>query len=139
LTAPAAWTDEEGVSIPPVQRDPVRDSLPRDAVSSGDLTALYAAQTPDGRLRVCGKLVGPVARELTYGMRFKALSGGGVQAFQARTGKTERGWGTAQSAGKNFCAEAPLASLGNPWAVFVSVESLGIENSVIDQTGGRCC
>ncbi len=61
------------------------------------------------------------------------------QAFAAFAVDSKLATVILMGAGKNFCAEAPLASLGNPWAVFVSVESLGIENSVIDQTGGRCC
>jgi N-acetyl-1-D-myo-inositol-2-amino-2-deoxy-alpha-D-glucopyranoside deacetylase len=135
LLNPSSWQDDNGLAIPPTQSDPSHDSFIRDAVSASDLTALFAAYGSNGHIWLCGELLVPAGEDITYLIHLKALTKDGVTAFQARTGKARTGWEQAQSSGRYFCAQVSMSSLGDPWAIFTSVESLGLENMVFDQTG----
>jgi N-acetyl-1-D-myo-inositol-2-amino-2-deoxy-alpha-D-glucopyranoside deacetylase len=130
---PSTWSDASGQVIPPVQLDPAHDTFTRDAVPGADLTAVHAARSGD-MLWACGEVRDYVESGLVYLVRLKALTAGGLVQYQARTGETQAGWQAASASRKYFCIQVPLADLGNPWAVYLGVESQGLERTVIDRS-----
>ncbi len=75
---PTTWRIADGQPLPPIERDPVKDSLTRESVPAADLTALYAAAMPDGSLEVCSQVDGLASRELSYYVRALASGANGI-------------------------------------------------------------
>jgi len=131
---PSTWQDLLGRPIPPVQLDPTGDIFSHQTVPEIDLKAVYTARSPDGILWMCAQLDGKAAREMSYSLRLKSLTESNILSYEART-RPKRGQVAVTRSGEYFCAQIPLADLGNPWAVTLAatVES---PNSIIpfDQT-----
>jgi N-acetyl-1-D-myo-inositol-2-amino-2-deoxy-alpha-D-glucopyranoside deacetylase len=125
LSNPSAWVDPSGQPVEPVQLDPAGDFATRSFVPAGDLIAVYAAKDTHGNLQVCAQLRENTIPEITYVLRLKALTDNGIISFQARTGHPPTGWYPVHRSGVYACAAASLASLGNPWAVFVGATTVG--------------
>jgi LmbE family N-acetylglucosaminyl deacetylase len=130
---PSTWRDSSGHVIPPAQLDPVRDFITRDAIPGADLTAVHVARNGDS-LWVCGEVREEASGGLAYLIRIKSLAEGGVTFQQARSGETQPGWQVASTYHKYFCYQVQLAAMGNPWAVYLGVESQGLEKTVLDQS-----
>jgi len=133
---PSTWTDANGHSIAPAEGDPVGDFFVRSAIPGADLVAAYLARDTSDNLWVCSQARDDVSTGLTYRLRLKALDGGGVLSYAARTGQVQSGWKKAISSGVYTCAQVSLAELGNPWAVFVGTDVEG-GGRLMDQTGWR--
>lgn len=123
---PSTWTDSSGRSIPMIQTDPVADFITRDAIPAGDLVGFYAARDAQDNLLICSQTRENAIAGLTYSIRLKALSGEAITAFHAETRQTTKPAGqVARRNGLFICASFPLTDLGDPWAVFVGVNSAG--------------
>jgi N-acetyl-1-D-myo-inositol-2-amino-2-deoxy-alpha-D-glucopyranoside deacetylase len=122
---PSTWVDPSGQVVQPVQLDPVGDFATRSFVPAGDLTAVYAAKDAEGNLQVCAQLRENTIPEITYFLRLKALTDNGIISFQARTGRTSKGWYPAHGSGVYACVTVPLTALGKPWAIFVGATTVG--------------
>ena len=133
---PSTWTDANGHSIAPAEGDPVGDFFVRSAIPGADLVAAYLARDTSDNLWVCSQARDEVSTGLTYRLRLKALDGGGVLSYAARTGQVQSGWKKAISSGVYTCAQVSLAELGNPWALFVGTDVEG-GGRLMDQTGWR--
>lgn len=130
---PSTWSDAAGLAILPIQLDPSRDFITRDAFPGADLTAIYAARSGD-TLWACGETRANVDKELVYTIRMKALSANGVIHYRSRNGKVQPGWQMVTALQKYFCTQVALADLGDPWEVYLNAESQGMENAVLDQS-----
>jgi len=121
---PSTWTDSLGESIPPVQLDPTGDVVSHKVVPETDLKAIHAARTPAGELWLCAELHDNAVGEIPYAIRLKALTGTGINSFEAHT-HPKPGQAVVRRSGVYFCATTTLSELGNPWAVFLdgTVES----------------
>ena len=122
---PATWVDSSGQQVEPVQRDPAGDYTTRSFVPAGDLTAVYASRDMQGNLQVCAQMRESTIPEITYILRLKALTDNGIISYRARTGSTQTGWHPIHRSGVYACTTTSLASLGNPWAVFVGATTEG--------------
>jgi N-acetyl-1-D-myo-inositol-2-amino-2-deoxy-alpha-D-glucopyranoside deacetylase len=131
---PSTWTDANGHSIAPVERDPVGDFFMRKAIPGGDLVAAYLARDLSNNLWVCSQAHEEDSAGLTYRLRLKALDAYGILSYAARTGAEQTGWDKATRSGVYSCTQISLADLGNPWAVFVGTEVDG-GGRLMDQTG----
>jgi hypothetical protein len=131
---PSTWTDANGQSIQPVERDPVGDFIVRKAVPAADLVAAYLARDASNILWICAQAREEDSTGLTYRLRLKALDANGLLSYAARTGAGQSGWKKAIRSGVNSCAQVSLDELGNPWAVFVGTDVEG-GGRVVDQTG----
>lgn len=131
---PSTWTDANGQSILPVERDPVGDFITRNAIPGGDLVATYLARDKANNLWLCSQVRDEISTGLTYRLRLKALVANGVLTYEARTGATQPGWKKATHSGYYTCAQVSLAELGNPWAVFLGTDVEG-GGRLMDQTG----
>jgi LmbE family N-acetylglucosaminyl deacetylase len=130
---PYTWRDASDQIISPIQLDPAHDTITRDAVPGADLTAIYAARSGE-TLWACGEVRDYVERGLVYMVRLKALTEGGLVQYQAQSGEAQAGWQTASAFRKYFCTQVKLTDLGNPWAIYIGVESQGLEKTVVDQS-----
>jgi LmbE family N-acetylglucosaminyl deacetylase len=131
---PSSWTDADGQSIPPVERDPVGDFFMRRGLPDADLVATYLARDSSNTLWVCSQARDEASTGLTYRLRLKALDANVIVSFSARTGEEQTGWKTATHSGVYTCAQVSLADLGNPWAVFLGTNVEG-GGWLMDQTG----
>ncbi len=131
---PSTWTNANGHSIAPVERDPVGDFFMRKAIPGGDLVAAYLARDVSNNLWVCTQAHEEDATGLTYRLRLKALDANGILSFAARTGAEQSGWKKATRSGVYSCIQISLVELGNPWAIFVGTEVDG-GGRLMDQTG----
>ena len=122
---PSSWTDKNGNSIPPVERDPVGDFIVRSAVPGSDLVAAFLARSVSSTLWMCSQARDEISVGLTHRLRLKALDGKGVITYEARTGEVQTGWKRASQSGVYTCSEVSLAELGNPWAVYLGTEVEG--------------
>jgi LmbE family N-acetylglucosaminyl deacetylase len=122
---PSTWVGPSGEAVQPVQLDPAGDFATRSFLPAGDLTAVYAAKDLQGNLQFCAQARDNTIPEITYFLRLKALTENGVISIQARTGRTPIGWYPVRSSGDYACATLPLATLGNPWAVFLGASTVG--------------
>jgi LmbE family N-acetylglucosaminyl deacetylase len=130
---PGTWQDEDGHAVEPVQGDPVKDFVVRDAIAAADLVALYAGERPDGSLAICAKVRGRVQRTLVYVLRVTAIGPDGVIHYAAQRGHPRAGWHRATAVGHYVCDEVPPSELGHPWMVFVGAEVRGPEVGILDQ------
>jgi hypothetical protein len=117
-----------------VERDPVGDFFTRSAVPGADLVATFLARDMSSNLWMCSQARDEISIGLTHRLRLKALDGNGVLTYEARTGATQPGWKKATHSGVYTCAQASLAELGNPWAVFMGTDVEG-GGRLMDQTG----
>ncbi len=122
---PSTWVSSSGQSLEPVQLDPAGDYATRSFVPAGDLTAVYTSRDTQGNLQVCAQMRENTIPEITYFLRLKALTDNGIVSYRARTGNTQTGWHQVHGSGVYACATVSLASLGNPWAVFVGATTEG--------------
>ncbi len=129
---PSTWLDSSGESIEPVQLDPTGDFITRTALPSSDLVAVYAARNRKNDLLLCLQAREDTAPELVYSLRLKALDASGIVSYLARTGPSRPGQEPALRSGPYVCVSSALASLGNPWAVYVSANVVG-GGRIIDQ------
>jgi N-acetyl-1-D-myo-inositol-2-amino-2-deoxy-alpha-D-glucopyranoside deacetylase len=130
---PDTWQDAKGNPIGAIQKDPVLDFFTHTAVASADLTAAYAARTPQNTLIVCGQVRASTDLLLTYRLSLLAVNPQGIvhRSFKNHgASHADR----VSLAGPSFCAEVALSELGNPWLVFVGAEvnEMGVGN--LDQT-----
>jgi LmbE family N-acetylglucosaminyl deacetylase len=119
LLKPSTWKDVQGQPIAPVQLDPTGDILSHKAIPETDLVAVYAARTLGGDFWMCGQLRDDAAAEVSYSLQLKALTGTGIQSYEAHT-RPRKGQVKATRLGNYFCVQTTLADLGNPWAVYLS-------------------
>jgi LmbE family N-acetylglucosaminyl deacetylase len=131
---PSTWTDADGNTIPPVERDPVGDFIVRRGIPEADLVAAYLARDQAGTLWMCSQAREDTLPELTYRLRVKALDAKGILSYSVRTGAEQSGWKKAGQSGAYTCAQVSLAELGNPWAVYLGTDVEG-GGRLIDQTG----
>jgi len=131
---PSTWIDENGKTIPPVERDPVGDFFVRSVVPGSDLVAAFLARDTSNTLWMCSQARDEISVGLTHRLRLKALDGKGIITYEARTGEIQTGWKRASRSGVYTCAEVSLAELGNPWAVYLGTDVEG-GGRLIDQTG----
>jgi len=131
---PSTWNEANGQPIAPVERDPVGDFFTRSAVPGADLVATFLARDMSSNLWMCSQARDEISIGLTHRLRLKALDGNGVLTYEARTGATQPGWKKATHSGVYTCAQASLAELGNPWAVFMGTDVEG-GGRLMDQTG----
>jgi LmbE family N-acetylglucosaminyl deacetylase len=130
---PSTWLDAAGQPIAPVQLDPVNDIFTHHSVPASDLVAVYAARDAPGNLLVCSQAREETAAEIAYAIRLKALTANGVVAYSAETGGPQAGWHLAKRSGPYACLSVSLADLGDPWAVYVSAASEGLDRITLDQ------
>ncbi len=135
---PSTWRDAAGSYISPIERSPSRDD-PADAIPGSDLTALFAGRFSGDALVACLQARGSTQRSLEYFLRASAVSDFGVLQYAARYGGPARGSGTPVPAGPYVCDKISLASLGNPWEIFIGGEvrgpQVGVQFGVLDQLG----
>ena len=131
---PSTWTDANGQSIPPVERDPVGDFFVRSGIPAADLVAAYLARGTSNNLWMCTQAREEDSTGLTYRLRLKILDSNGVLSSEARTGRERDGWKKATHSGVYTCAQVSLAEFGQPWAVFIGSDVEG-GGRVMDQTG----
>ncbi len=131
---PSTWSDANGKTIQPVERDPVGDFFTRMAVPGGDLVAVYLARNEANTLWMCTQAHEEDATGLTYRLRLKALDENAILSYAARTGAEQSGWKKATRSGVYSCAQVSLAELGNPWAVYIGTDVEG-GGRLMDQTG----
>jgi hypothetical protein len=129
---PNTWQDANGNPINFIQQDPVRDFFTHTAVAAADLTATYAARTPQDSLIVCGQVRSQTESLLTYRLSLLAVGSLGVvhRDFNSHSSSTEN---RVSLVGPNFCAEVALLDLGEPWLVFVGAEVDEIGVGILDQ------
>jgi N-acetyl-1-D-myo-inositol-2-amino-2-deoxy-alpha-D-glucopyranoside deacetylase len=131
---PSTWLDAAGQPIAPVQLDPVNDIFTHHTLPASDLVAVYAARDAQGNLLVCSQTQEETAAEIAYAIRLKALTANGILAYSAETGGSQAGWHLAKRSGPYACLSVPLADLGNPWAVYVSAATEGLDRLTLDQS-----
>jgi N-acetyl-1-D-myo-inositol-2-amino-2-deoxy-alpha-D-glucopyranoside deacetylase len=131
---PSTWFDGSSQLVAPVQRDPIADYATRSILPAGDLTAVFSVQDIKGNLMVCAETSEPTIPQIIYLLRLKALTENDIRSIQARSGQNQPGWFRVNQSGVYACLTVSLASLGNPWAIFVgaSTESGG---RIEDETG----
>jgi LmbE family N-acetylglucosaminyl deacetylase len=131
---PSTWLDAAGQNVAPVQLDPVNDIFTHNVVPATDLVAVYAADDKKGNLLACSQVHEETSLEIIYAIRLKALTDAGVLSYSAETGKPQSGWHLAQRMGMYACISVSLADLGNPWAIYLSANSEGLDRISLDQS-----
>jgi N-acetyl-1-D-myo-inositol-2-amino-2-deoxy-alpha-D-glucopyranoside deacetylase len=129
---PDTWQDAHGHSIDVIQKDPVLDVFTRTAVAAADLTAVYAARTPQNSLIVCGQVRSKTDPLLIYRLHLLSVSPQGI-VHHKFVNRGPSNVTRIKLNGPYFCAEVPLSDLGDPWLVFVgaNVEEIGV--GILDQ------
>lgn len=124
---PDTWQDAQGRPIDAIQKDPVLDFFTRTALATGDLTAAYAARTPQNGLVVCGQVRSKTESLLIYRLYLLAVSPQGIVHLSFEN-HGQSNVNRVILAGPYFCAEVSLSDIGNPWLVFVGadVEESGV-------------
>ena len=130
---PDTWQDAHGNPVDVIQRDPVRDFFTRTAIASADLSAVYAVRTPQNSVIVCGQARSQTSAQLIYRLYLLAVSQQGIVHLSFENRGTAK-LTPVRLAGPNFCAEAPLADLGDPWLLFVGADVEDIGVGILDQT-----
>lgn len=118
---PSTWQDAGGETVAPIILDPVGDGTIHESIPATDLTAVYAAQTPTGDLWICAELHENAVEDISYSLRFKALTETGIRSYIAHT-NPKSGQATATRSGIYVCAQSNLTDLGDPWAIFLGAE-----------------
>lgn len=131
---PATWTETSGQGISPIQLDPVHDILPRTAVPSSDLVAVYAAGGPANTLWLCVKANAPTMDDIIYVIHLKALTGSGVTDYIAQSNLAVKDRRKAFLSSFYACSQVNLPDLGNPYAVYVGAETEDHLGIMVDQT-----
>jgi len=131
---PTTWRTADGQPLAPIERDPVKDFITRDAVPAADLTALYAAAAPDGRLVVCSQVDGLASRELSYFVRALASGESGVVRRTQKASQARRTNETPTTEGHFMCGQFDLADLGHPDRIFLGSDVHGTGVGILDQT-----
>jgi len=133
---PSTWRDAAGAIIPPVQLDPVGDFFTRSVIKAGDLTAVYAARDAHNNLQICAQVLEETLPVVIYTIRFKALteSGSGIISFEATSGRAGVGVLAVQRSGVYACTSVSLVQLGNPWAVYLGVNTVS-GGRILDEAG----
>jgi len=131
---PSTWRSAEGQPLAPIERDPVRDFITRDAVPAADLTALYAAATSDGALLVCMQVDGIASFDLSYFVRAVASGEAGIIHRVLKVSPAMTTHATPVVRGHSICGRFELADLGNPERVFLGSDVHGAGVGIIDQT-----
>lgn len=130
---PSSWRDEALLPVPPIQEDPVKDTIFRSSLSSADLNAVYAAELADHSLVACAETRGNASRAYNYRIRLTAVADTGI--IQASAGsRPAAGQAALQYSGHDVCFTIPLAQLGNPWLIAINSSSEEIETGILDQT-----
>ncbi len=131
---PLTWQSADGRPLAPVERDPVKDFITRDAVPAADLTALYAAATPEGALRVCLQVDGIASSQVSYYLRAVASGPAGIVHRVLRLNPPQSTPATPAVRGHSVCGRFDLADLGRPERVFLGGDVHGTGVGILDQT-----
>jgi LmbE family N-acetylglucosaminyl deacetylase len=141
---PKRWFDFEGQPIPPVQRDPIQDTVTRDVIAGGDLVGIYLAVQSDEVLVICMQVRGKVISSLNYMLKLKAFGPEGIVTHAAGSGRSKplvkrRDWSQADkeaiiATDSYICDQAAPADLGWPDLIFVEGEVRNPEVGLIDQS-----
>lgn len=132
--APERWRLPDGTPIGSVQEDSPRRFLAREIISAADLSAIYAAVTPDGELILSARLRSKAARSLVYVLRVTAIGEDGVVHHVASVAPFRRTNGGAKLSKEYIHCVVPMKELGDPWLVCVGAEVKTPTGVYLDQT-----
>ncbi len=134
LANPLSWQSADGRSIAPIERDPVKDFITRDAVPAADLTALYAAATADGALQVCLRVDGLTSSDLGYYVRAVASGKAGIIHRVLKLSPAHTTPAIPSVHGHSVCGRFDMVDLGHPERVFLGGDVHGAGVGTLDQT-----
>lgn len=130
---PDSWLDPSGQAIQPVQKDPAKDLFTRDVLPPADLLAVYAAQTLDGKLRICAQVRGDADSTYIYTLRLKGIGTSTLTERTASSRTRKPGQNKAVVLDKYACDSISLADLGNPWLILVAADVEDTLTGILDQ------
>jgi LmbE family N-acetylglucosaminyl deacetylase len=133
-TDPSTWQSADGRPVTPVERDPMKDFITREALPAADLTALYAAATPEGKLRVCLQVDGIASAEVSYYVRALASGPAGIVHRVLKLSPAQTTPATPAVRGRSVCGQFDLSDLGRPERVFLGGDVHGTGVGILDQT-----
>ncbi len=130
---PRTWQDAQGMSIKPVQVDPINDFITRKIFPADDLVALYLVKNGDNHINICAQLRGKTNPDLIYTLKMHLFDNGKVNQIEARNNHKKTGQYQAVLLDNNVCFQIKRNELGNPWLIIAGadVEETGL--GVLDQ------
>ncbi len=132
---PDTWLSAEGEPLEAVLYDPLADQSLRRRLASADLEAVYASRQEGDRLVVCSQLRGRRVRTLSYQLSIVAAGAEGVAHYSAWSGYNQTDPEASQSARDMVCEQVPLAALGDPRLMALSVEARMPGGALLDSSG----
>jgi LmbE family N-acetylglucosaminyl deacetylase len=131
---PSTWKDLMGNPLEPMAKDPSDDFITRDAVPDADITALYGIIDAKQNLNICGELLRPVGKFVTYTLKVKTYGDNGFEEMNLSYPHNSAA-NTATGSGNHVCGVQNITELHNPSILMIGFETHTAALGTIDHIG----
>jgi LmbE family N-acetylglucosaminyl deacetylase len=131
---PSTWKDLLGNPLEPMANDPSDDFITRDAVPDADITALYGIIDDSQKLNICGELLKPVGRFVTYLLKVKTYGDNGFEEMNLSYHENNLS-NNATGSGNHVCGNLNITELHNPSILMIGFETHTTALGTIDHIG----